>query len=219
MLNTSIILATYCPDMTRYNLCEQSFSEIHNTGINRNEYELIVVNNGGIHQSLIEKLDADIVITNSRNIGQGAALNIGASIARGINIAFVDDDLSYKERWLWMGIKMVKLYPKYVTSLRNYGTKFATGKTAKGHVISRNTGGVWIMRLWLYQKIGRFGMTYYDFGGLWTRNLLRAGHRFVVCKDQYIFHLGKKSSIIGNRKGTIKEYRRKHDGQTKDRKV
>ena len=206
MPKASIVLATYCPDEARRVLCEQSFQEIHRTGVPREEYELIVVNNGGIHADLIEGLNANIIITNSHNVGQAAALNEGIAIARSINLAIMDDDLSYKEGWLQVGLKMLNKYPKYVISLREYGNKYVTQTMKSGHKFARNAGGVWIMRRRLYWLVGRFAMGYYDYGGLWTRNLIRSGSRFVVSKTPFISHIGKNYSIIGNKKGLIRRY-------------
>ncbi len=82
--------------MPRYKLAERCFAEIHRTGLDRNAYELIIVNNGGVHHNLIQTVGADLIIANSKNIGQAAALNLGASVARSENLVFLDDDLSFE---------------------------------------------------------------------------------------------------------------------------
>ncbi len=206
-LAASIILATYCPTLERYSLMAQCFSELHRTGLDRSQYELIVIDNGGevggMHRGLIEKLDPDLIITNSKNIGQAAALNQGASVARSSNLAFIDDDLSFKRDWLQVGIEMLNRYQHYVVSLRVVPDRYITGTTGRGYKEARSVGGIWIMKKWLYEKVGKFGVGYYDFGGLWTRNLIRAGHHFVVSKKPYIIHMGRGQSIIGNHRERI----------------
>ncbi len=200
-LVASIILATYCLNEERYSLMAQCFSEIHHTGLPKESYELIVIDNGGevggMHRGLIEKLDADLIITNSKNIGQAAALNQGASVARSSNLAFIDDDLSFEQNWLQVGIEMLNRYQHYVVSLRKVPSRYWIGTTGRGHKEARSVGGNWIMRKWLYEKVGKFGVGYYDFGGLWTRNLIRRGHKFVVSKKPYIIHMGRGHSIVG----------------------
>ena len=207
----SIILATYCPTVDRARLVERSFGELPQTGVSREDYEIIVVNNGGLHEAMIEDLSPDITIRTSYNLGQASGLNIGASIARSKNLVFVDDDLSYKPGWLKVGIQMVNKFPRNVISLRAYGQQFATERTPKGHYISRKAGGCWLMRASLFWKLGRFSNRHYDFGGLWTRQLLRSGSRFVISKTPFMEHLGADLSIIGNNKEFIRSYRRAHE--------
>jgi len=194
-LKASIVLATYCPNKDRYSLCERSFSEIHRTGMKRNEYELIVVNNGGIHTDLIERLDADVVITNSKNLGQGAALNEGICIARSKNLALMDDDLSYREGWLQEGLGVLYLHPAHVVSMTDIGHKYITAPAGQGHSYARKVGGIWILRKSVYYKVGRFASGVHNYGGMWTRNLIRSGSRFVVTDTPLIFHLGKGKSL------------------------
>ena len=208
-LAASIILATYCPDEIRYKLCQRSFSEIGLTGLPRNSYELIVVDNGGIHQNLIERLGADLIITNETNKGQAAALNQGVAVSKSINLAIMDDDLSYREGWLAVGVRMLKHFPGYVVSLRNdfdpYD-KYVTERTRGGHKIAQRAGGVWFMRRNIYDLVGKFGQNYYDYGGLWTRNMRRNDIHFVISKTPYIFHMGVGESITMKKRrgGTLK---------------
>lgn len=200
MKSTTIIIATFCPNETRYELCAQSFAEIHQTGIDRKDYELIVFDNGGIqaHRDLIKGLEADVILSANRNIGQAKALNAGIAISKSTNLVLMDDDLSYEPGWLKTGLKILYRFPRYVVSLRECGERFITGDAGDGYKFARKVGGVWIMRRALYEKVGRFGMGYYSYGGLWTRNLIRKDSRFVVSDKPYITHLGRGKSIVGN---------------------
>lgn len=197
-LAASIILATYCPDDVRYRLCQRSFSEIGATGLPRAWYELIVVDNGGLHRGLIEGLGADRIITNDKNIGQAAGLKQGISVAKSPNIALMDDDLSYRNGWLAAGVKMINYFPTYVVSLRHDfdpKRKHVIETTRQGHMIAERAGGVWIMRRRIYDLVGDLGQDYYDYGGLWIRNMKRRGIKFVISKTPYIFHMGAGVSI------------------------
>lgn len=208
MTRASIILATYCPNQERYDFCERSFSEIHQTGLPRKEYELIVVDNGGMHRDLVEALDADVVVTNSRNLGQAAAFNQGISIAKSGCLALMDDDLSYRQGWLKYGWKLLRQFPNHVISLRELDRqRYICGETKDGHKLARKVGGVWIIRKGVYDSVGRFGVGYYSYGGLYTRNLRRKGYTFLVSKEPYIIHIGHGKSIIG----------KKQDGKWKHR--
>jgi len=203
-LAASIILATYCPDKIRYELCKRSFSEISQTGLSRNWYELIIIDNGGIHRDLIEELGADLIITNDENMGQAAALKQGIAISKSPNIVLMDDDLSYRKGWLAAGVKMVNYYPEAVISLRHDfdpKQKRVIEKTRRGHMVSDRAGGIWIMRRRIYDLVGEFGQDYYDWGGLWTRNMKRQGIQFVISKTPYIFHIGEGKSIVRKMRG------------------
>lgn len=214
VLKVSIIMATYCPYDWRREIVEQSFENFHEkTGWARDAYELIIINNGGNHRDLLEGLAPDLLIDTNHNIGQGAGLNIGAILSRALTLMFTDDDLEYKPGWLRYGVNLLHRYPKHVISLREYGKEFATGDAGGGNVYSRKAGGVWFMRRWLWREVGRFGMTYFDFGGLWTRNLLRYGketgndNRFVVSKKPFIKQIARRRSIIGNKRALIPAFR------------
>ena len=199
-LAASIILASYCPNEARYRLCQDSFAEIGETGLPRNWYELIVVDNGGVHRDLIEALGADLVITNSHNVGQAASLNQGVAIAKSPNLVLLDDDLVYQKGWLAAAVKMVNYYPENVISLRHDADpkgKYVLGITRRGDKIAKRVGGVWVMRRRIYDLVGDFPQSYYDWGGLWTRNMRRQGVRFIVSKTPYIFHRGAEHSLIG----------------------
>jgi glycosyltransferase involved in cell wall biosynthesis len=201
-------MATYCPYDWRREIVEKSFQDWHEkTGSGRQGYELIIINNGGNHRDLLEGLEPDLLIDTNHNIGQGAGLNIGAILARANTLMFTDDDMRYEPGWLRYGVAMLNKYPDYVVSLRKYGHRYKTGDAGGGNVYSRKAGGVWFMRRWLWQKVGRFGMTYYDFGGLWTRNLIRSGSRFVVSKKAFISQIARKRSIIGGKRSKIAEFR------------
>lgn len=210
-MKTSIVLVTYCPTDVRYGLCERSFTEIHGTGVDRKEYELIVFNNGGIHADLIEGLDADIVLSADHNIGVGAAFNAGISIALGDTLALMQDDLGYKDGWLARGIDIAKRFPGYVTSLLPCDELFITGEIDDELFYSRKVPMSHIMSRKFFHQIGLYRNNIFSPGGEWIKRLIRSGSRFVVSRESYIFHIGARLSIIGGNKEAIKSYRRVHD--------
>ena len=196
----SIILATYCPDQPRYELCKRSFAEIHNTGIPREDYQLIVIDNGGIHKDLIAQLGADIIVWNKVNLGQGGGLNEGSALAASSNLAFIDDDLSYRSGWLYEGVRLIERHSSMVGCLKDLSrikAKYFVGKTKSGNPIYRKVGGVWIMKRQIFNLYGPFSAGYYSFGGLFTRVLIRNKVNFVGGKEPYIFQLGEKKSVKG----------------------
>lgn len=199
-LAASIILATYCPNEERYELCRQSFMEMGDAGLPRDWYEVIVVNNGGLHIDLIQGLNPDLVITNSRNVGQASGLNEGIAVSKSPNLVLIDDDLGYARKWLAAAVKMVNYYPEHVVSLRgdfDPKGKYVVEVTRRGDKIAKRAGGVWAMRRRVYDAVGPFADGYFDWGGLWTRNMRRKGVRFVISKTPYIFHRGEAHSIVG----------------------
>lgn len=209
MRAASIILATYCPNSKRHEFAERAFDTIHNTGIKRKDYELIVIDNGGIHANLIDGLDTDIILTSNRNIGQAAALNAGIALALSDNLIVAHDDMNYKDGWLRRGLKMLRKYRNYVVSIGEYEERYVTGKAGKNALFVRKIGGVIFFRRGLFNKVGRFGLTYYSHGGLWIRNLLRKKSRIVVSADPpSTIHIGKGKSIVAGKRSMILEYRK-----------
>lgn len=195
----AIIIASFCPDEKRKEIVKQSFLEIHNTGMPRDHYEIIIVNNGGIHEDLIGELDTDLVITNDKNIGQAAAFNQAIATTNAFYLALMDDDLSYSDGWLKYGMRLVRRHPCHIISLREYGKKYQIGETDDGYILSRKVGGVWMMNRTIYETVGPFGADYFDWGGLWTRNMRAKGFTFLVSRKPMIFHIGRKRSLTRTR--------------------
>ena len=96
----SVVIATFNrpEELTR---CVRAIGEL---SYPRDEFEVIVVNDGGQPKQLehLKHLagDVDFRIVSIRNTGPGAARNAGAAIARGDFIAFVDDDCIPPRDWL-----------------------------------------------------------------------------------------------------------------------
>lgn len=194
-MKASIVLATYCPNETRLEICEQSFAFLHLTGLPRDEYELIVVNNGGLHGALVGDIGADLVIACSRNIGQPAALNAGISAARGDYIFQVDDDLDYKFGWMDYGLEMLRLYPKAIMQLRTHLPGSVNTMTREGHFIISHHGGQFIAHRSVFRKVGAFNCELFHWAGLWERNAARHGYQFIAAKDPQTVHLGGAASL------------------------
>lgn len=96
----SVVIATFNRpgELTR---CVRAISELNYA---RDEFEVIVVNDGGQPKQLdhLKQLagDVDFRVVSIRNTGPGAARNAGAAIARGDFLAFVDDDCIPPRDWL-----------------------------------------------------------------------------------------------------------------------
>jgi len=208
----SIVIVTYCPSDVRYELCKRSFAEFQNTGVDREDYELIVFNNGGIHADLVESLDADIILSTDRNIGVGAAFNAGTSITIGKVLALMQDDLGYKEGWLKRGLEILKCYPNDVVALMAADNNVRLGEADEDCYYSRKSPMAHIMTRKLFCHVGEYRNNIYSPGGEWIKRLIRGGSKFVHPNEPYITHIGAGLSIIGSNRAAIREYRGVHEG-------
>jgi glycosyltransferase involved in cell wall biosynthesis len=205
---TSIILVTYCPSQERYELCQQCFSTIHQTGLKRKEYELIVVNNGGIHQELVDKLDKDIEIRNKINIGLAEGRNQGIILSKGDYLAIVDDDLFFKNNWLKTGIELLEKYKKErilvsLRAIRNW--KRYLMRWVDDYPIVNKVGAIWIFEKKIIRKYGYFKEGY-SIEREYSKRFKKDGYLFLLSKNPYIFHLGEKKSIIYRDKEKYNEW-------------
>jgi len=194
-MKASIVIATYCPSKERLDLVERSFLNLHATGIPRDEYELIICDNGGFQPDLIMALEPDLKITYSKNVGQPAALNAGISAARGEVIFQMDDDLLYGQGWVAYGLGMLDTYPSAIVQLRPPISPIVE-TTRGGHGIVTRHGGHYIARREVFRKCGPFSTEHYRWAGLWERQASRRGYRFLVAKDPQIVHLGEGHSLL-----------------------
>lgn len=193
-MKASIVLATYCPNEQRRDICRQSFAGLNRTGFDRGEYEVIVVNNGGVHGDLVAGIGADLMIACSRNVGQPAALNAGISAARGDYIFQMDDDLAYKDGWMAYGLDMLEHYPHGIIQLRTTKRRLQT-RTKTGHFIVAHHGGQYISRRSIFRKVGPFDTDTFHWAGLWERNAARKGYQFIAAGEPQTIHLGGALSL------------------------
>lgn len=208
----SIVIVTYCPSDVRYELCKRSFAEFQNTGIDREDYELIVFNNGGIHDDLVASLNTDIILSADRNIGVGAAFNAGISVTIGTVLALMQDDLGYKEGWLKRGLEILKRYPNDVVALMAADNNVKLGEVDEDCYYSRKSPMAHIMTRKLFCRVGEYRNNIYSPGGEWIKRLIRGGSKFVHPNESYIRHIGAGLSIIGSNRAAIREYRGVHEG-------
>lgn len=197
MVKASIVIATYCPVGERMELVARSFNELHQTGVEREEYEVIVIANGGIHGPVVGGLEKDLLITCSRNIGQPAALNAGISAARGEFVFQMDDDLSYKPGWLAYGLEMLRLYRSGIIQLRQATVK-PRRRTKAGHFVVSHHGGQYIAHRAIFRRVGMFNTDLWRWAGLWERQASRSGYQFITAKEPQITHLGVGSLSLLN---------------------
>ena len=196
----SIILVTYCPNEERKALSIKSFETLHKTGLERKDYELIVINNGGIHQELIDSLEPNIEIKNRVNtIFPAIGKNQGMRLARGEYVSFVDDDLLFSEGWLKEGIDMLEKYPneKLVASVRYLGhpQRYSMGKL-DNHLLVSKVGGWWILKKEIMDRYGDFKVGISEDKNYWKKNFKPNGYRFILSEKPYILHLGERKSIL-----------------------
>lgn len=65
-----------------------------------NNYELILVDNGGIKNVDEWRAVADVYILNQKNVGYGPAINQGFKVARGKFLCAMNDDVIVSNNWL-----------------------------------------------------------------------------------------------------------------------
>lgn len=193
-MRASIVIATWVPDVVRLALCRRSFGELLETGVPRDEFEIVVCQNGGLQEDLIARLRPNLLIRYSRNIGTPAAWNAGISAARGDAIFVMDDDLSYQPGWMAYGLGMLDLYPKAIVQLREPIDR-VEHRTKAGHLIVHRLGGQYIARRRTFQRVGPFSTDHFRWAGLWERNAARRGHQFVCARVPMIVHLGGEHSM------------------------
>jgi len=94
----SVVIPTY----NRIQLLKQTIQSVFSQQYS--DYQLIVINDGGSdgsHEYLEELATAGkITYVNQRNMGPAAARNAGIRVARGIYLAFTDDDCLVPPNWL-----------------------------------------------------------------------------------------------------------------------
>ncbi len=207
-LRASLVLVTYCPDQRRRGFVEKSFPTIHNTGIKREDYELIVFDNGGIHRDLIEELDYDVLITCDHNIGVAAGLNAGFEIAISDNLVAVQDDVYYEDGWLKKGLELLDKYNDSAVAFFGCHRVHRKEDAGPDAFYATKAGGPLMLTRKLFYKIGRFAVEYYTPGGLWERKLIKQGHRLVISKGPRLMrHLGMRASMVARQKGMVNDFR------------
>ncbi len=195
-------MATWVWNQKRLSTFKKTFETIHkNAGIPREDYELIVTNNGGLpeHQALLAEQDIDILQNFGWNVGAHIAHNENIKKASGKWLVMAADDLEFEPDWLKVGLEMAEKYEekKLIPNLSwPRGLRIAKSKTGEldGCVVLSHTNNCWI---WLksladeyYLKYGFF-RTNYKSDGEYTLQLNKDGWNFIMSKKQMIIHLAR----------------------------
>ncbi len=80
------------PNYNKGNLIKNCLNSVFNQTINKNEYEVIVVDDGSTDDSLKYINEYDVVLLKSNRLGAGGARNKGLDIAKGQYIILLDSD-------------------------------------------------------------------------------------------------------------------------------
>jgi GT2 family glycosyltransferase len=133
-VQVSVIVVTYDSELCIKNCLESVLS----TALTK--FEVIVLDNGSHDETLTisSKFDGIRLVSLGGNIGLCKARNIGASLARGNYLAFIDHDTVVDPTWLEAGLEGLATYPDAgiimfeALSLRNPHLISFAGKDARG---------------------------------------------------------------------------------------
>ena len=100
-MKISVIIATY----NRVDLLQQQMRCLRQQSIPREQYEIIVINDGSTdgtpaYLADLARQESNITVLEQANQGPAAARNLGATQARGAILAFTDDDCLADPGWL-----------------------------------------------------------------------------------------------------------------------
>ena len=162
----SVVIATFDrpAELTR---CMRAIAELRYP---RNEFEVIVVNDGGPrdHLDRLTDLVGDIhlKIVSTPNAGPGAARNAGAAVARGEFLAFIDDDCVPPPDWLIKLSSAVEQHPDALIG---------------GHTLNALTGNLFSQAS---QTLVDYVYAYYNEPGA-RRNMFFASNNMTLSADAF----------------------------------
>ncbi len=106
-----VVLSYKRPDFLR-----RSLTSLGDKYAGKTPYEIIVVDDGSpenweyLHQLMRLRLISSVVTNAGCNLGVGASMNRGFSVARGKWIVKLDADLEYRTGWLDAGILILEWF-------------------------------------------------------------------------------------------------------------
>lgn len=173
-------------------------------------FKLIVVDNGPKEQTeFLRTQDIDRHIINKTNLGMGKPRNQGAKTARSKYIAFIDNDLMFRDGWLAESIEILKRFRKkiIVVPMKTIPMKKEQNKIGeyKGYTLwSRSGSGCLVFRRRDYEKIGPFA-NIAETGREYGSRAVKEGYSYLLLKVPKVRHLGRtrtwsRNSILKNGK-------------------
>lgn len=111
----SIIITFY----QNKNMLEVCLNTLLHSLRNRNDYEIIIVNDNEFYKLKLSELNLNYfstkikIINNKINLGYSGACNVGANYSKGDSLIFLDSDIIVDERWLIEIEKVAKMHPDF----------------------------------------------------------------------------------------------------------
>lgn len=183
-------------------------------------FELILINNGSTDDTesyfaeLSRRYDNVKIISNTRNLGYGAANNQGIKAAAGSYILFLNNDVVVTGGWLSRmlavgescgevgvigprsnavsGVQVITGAPyQTIREMHEYARERAAGYDGRGFETDRVVGFCMLVKKEVIDNIGgfdlRFGLGNYEDDDLCLRARV-AGYKIWVCDDVFIHH-------------------------------
>jgi len=203
-MKVSIVILTY----NRCNVLRQCIKHIwKNTGMDRKDYEIIVVNNCSTDNTMIlletvaDYFENFTILNLDRNYGV-IARNRAFEIAKGEYIAQIDDDVLMQEKWDERTLKHFK--NKDVGAIGTegslwigWGNKF-NREVKVGDYVDFLTGQFWIFKNegWKYDE--SFGAFWHEESDLQMRMKHDKKYRFMQCDKNVMHHLELRNPALMN---------------------
>jgi glycosyltransferase involved in cell wall biosynthesis len=165
------------------------------------EHQWVIVDNGPAAQTdVIRTYHPDIHIIPRVNVGVAKARNLGARLATGDYLAFMDSDIGYFPHWLEKCVEALVKYPdrKLVASaVKNKPMclkKYYAGKLDEYDLYTRCAGMAMVMRRETYETCGPFHERKTNVGHQWCSVMRANKYRFIHHPDWMGRHIARKPS-------------------------
>ena len=146
----SIVIPIYILDNKLMKLTYDCLKSIRK---HTNDYEIIIIDNKPTEETEKFKKLSDIYVANAENNGNGSAWNQGAKLANGEHVCFMDNDVKVLKNWKEDLIKILKD--------KEVAVAFPLSKNKEDDdYFERLAGFCWIIRLDLFNELGRIDESY-----------------------------------------------------------
>lgn len=181
----SVVLISWAPSEYRMALLKYTVESLRKT--TEIPYIFVVIDNGPTEQTnYLNSIEPDIHILPQKNIGVGAARNMGAAVTNSKYIAFIDNDIQLCDGWLSHCISLLERYEDrklIATPMKSSPLRFKknlVGPLDENFLYRRASGCCLVMRRRDYYAIGE-----------WTKKNLVGGdycERAVAMGYSYIWY-------------------------------
>ena len=160
----SILLVAYKPDIKKLNFLIKSIDK---------KYKIIIINNSEIKLKNLNIIDKQVKIINSKNNGNGAAINLGLKYCKTSLVIYMDLDIKIQKKFFKKFIKIAKNIKNFCILVPNHGNLYD-----KRNIIEKYSGEASVMMFNL-KKIKQTSLFDENF--------------FLYFEEEDLFHRCKKS--------------------------